>query len=99
MRHPFTAVGAELRLDYEVVNQVVAASKNDLSQVHTVPDPYYVSSAFQTTSQAKMIQFVHLPADYIIRIYSTNGALVALLEHHSATFGRAETWNVLNRNN
>jgi hypothetical protein len=95
---PFTAVGAELRLDYEVVNQVVAPSKNDLSQVHTVPDPYYVSSKYQSTSQAKVIQFVHLPADCIIRIYSLSGVLVRQLEHHSPTFGGSETWDVLNRN-
>jgi hypothetical protein len=98
-RRPFTAVGAEVRLTYEVVNQVVPASRNDLSQIHTVPDPYYVSSAFQSTSQGKVIQFVHLPADCIIRIYSLSGVLVTLLEHHSATFGGSEAWNVLSRNN
>ncbi|MEO7477516.1 MAG: hypothetical protein ABIY46_19540, partial [Gemmatimonadales bacterium] len=96
---PFTAVGAELRLDYEVVNQVVAASRTDLSQVHTVPDPYYVRSAFQSTSEGKVIEFVHLPADCIIRIYSLSGVLVALLEHHSSTFGGSERWNVLSRTN
>jgi hypothetical protein len=96
---PFTAVGAELRLDYEVVNQVVAASTDDLSRVHTVPDPYYVRSAFQSTSEGKVIEFVNLPAECIIRIYSASGILVALLEHHSATFGGSERWNVLSRNN
>jgi hypothetical protein len=98
-RRPLTAVGVELRLDYEVTNQVVAAAGNDLRQVHTVPDPYYVRSAFQTTSEGKVIEFVHLPADCIIRIYSSSGVLVTLLEHHSATFGGSERWNVLNRNN
>ena len=98
-RRPLTAVGAQLRLDYEVVNQVVAPSRNDLSLVHTVPDPYYVSSAFQSTSQGKVIEFVHLPADCLIRIYSLSGVLVTLLEHHSAMFGGSEAWNVLNRNN
>ncbi len=90
VRRPFTAVGAQLRLSYEVVNQVVPASRNDLSQVHTVPDPYYVGSAFQSTSQGKVIEFVHLPADCIIRIYSLSGVLVRLLEHHSGTFGGSE---------
>jgi hypothetical protein len=99
VRRPLTAVGAELRLDYDVVNQVVAPSEDDLSEVHTVPDPYYVRSAFQSTSQGKVIEFVHLPADCIIRIYSSSGVLVTLLEHHSAMFGGSEPWNVLNRNN
>ncbi|MFL5459159.1 MAG: T9SS type A sorting domain-containing protein, partial [Gemmatimonadales bacterium] len=47
----------------------------------------------------KVIQFVNLPADCIIRIYSSSGVLVTLVEHHSSTLGGKETWNVLNRNN
>ncbi|MBA2304817.1 MAG: hypothetical protein H0W08_19585 [Acidobacteria bacterium] len=95
---PLTAVGVELRLDYQAVNRVVAATENDLSRVHTVPDPYYVTNAFERTTESKVIQFVNLPADCLIRIYSSSGILVALLEHHSTTFGGSERWNVLNRN-
>jgi hypothetical protein len=46
-----------------------------------------------------VIKFVNLPRKAIIRIYSTSGILVALLEHNSSTFGGEETWNVRNRNN
>jgi hypothetical protein len=95
----FSALGAEIRLSYNVVNQVLPASGNDLSRVHTVPDPYYVTSPFDRTTQSKVIRFVNLPEDAIIRIYSSSGILVTLLEHHSSTFGGAETWNVLSRNN
>jgi hypothetical protein len=42
---------------------------------------------------------VNLPADCIIRIYSSSGVLVDLFEHHSESFGGAEDWNVRNRNN
>ncbi len=96
---PLTAVGVEVRLQYQAVNRVVAATKNDLSRVHTVPDPYYVTNAFERTTEGKVIQFVNLPADCLIRIYSSSGILVALLEHHSSMFGGSERWNVLNRNN
>jgi len=96
---PFTAVGAEARLSFNVVNQVVASTKNDLTRVHTVPDPYYVTSQFEQTTDTKIVKFVNLPADCIIRIYSSSGVLVDLIEHHSATFGGAEDWNVRNRNN
>jgi hypothetical protein len=95
---PFTAVGAELRLTYEVVNRIVSATASDLSRVHTVPDPYYVTNGFEHTSDAKVIQFVNLPADCIIRIYSSSGILVAVLPHHSVQYGGSERWNVLNRN-
>ena len=96
---PFTAVGATVRLAYSTVNQIHAATENDLTRVHTVPDPYYVTSQFERTTQGKVIQFVNLPADAIIRIYSSSGILITLLEHHSATFGGAESWNVRSRNN
>jgi hypothetical protein len=42
---------------------------------------------------------VNLPADAIIRIYSSSGVLVSMLEHHSQTFGGEEDWNLRNRNN
>jgi hypothetical protein len=98
-KRPFTAVGLQNRLSFNVVNQLAAVSKDDLSRVHTVPDPYYVTSQFEQTTDTKIIKFVNLPADCIIRIYSSSGVLVDLLEHHSATFGGAEDWNVRNRNN
>jgi hypothetical protein len=96
---PLTAVGVELRLDYTVTNRLRTPLKSDLSRVHTVPDPYYVTNQFERTTEAKIIQFVNLPADCIIRIYSSSGVLVTLLEHHSDMDGGSETWNVLNRNN
>ncbi|MEP6573071.1 MAG: hypothetical protein ABJD11_10265 [Gemmatimonadota bacterium] len=95
----FTALGAQLQIAFNVVNQSVAPTKNDLTAVHTVPDPYYVTSAFESSTDNKVIKFVNLPIDAIIRIYSSSGVLVNLIEHHSTTFGGDETWNVRNRNN
>ncbi|MEO8636994.1 MAG: hypothetical protein ABI587_17095, partial [Gemmatimonadales bacterium] len=67
--------------------------------VHTVPDPYYVTNEFEQSTDNKVIKFVNLPQRAIIRIYSSSGILVNILEHNSATFGGDETWNVRNRNN
>ncbi len=96
---PMTAVGATLRVSYDVTNQINAPTDADLSQVHTVPDPYYVTNEFEQTTDTKIIKFVNLPDNAIIRIYSSSGVLVRLLEHHAAAFGGAETWDVRNRNN
>ena len=93
------AVGAEVRFTFDVVNQINAPSDNSVNNVHTVPDPYYVTSEFEQTTDTKIIKFVNLPQDAVIRIYSSSGVLVNLLEHHSTTFGGAEDWNVRNRNN
>jgi hypothetical protein len=106
---PFTALGAQLQINYTVQNDIRAATKTDLSLVHTVPDPYYVTSAFEVTTTNKIIRFVNLPAKAIIRIYSSSGVLVRVLEHNStepgpttdavSVGGGQETWDVRNRNN
>ncbi len=94
-----TAVGSTVRLSFDVTNQLAEATSTDLQRVHTVPDPYYVTSGFEQSPDNKIIKFVNLPAEAIIRIYSSSGVLVALMEHRSTIFGGDETWNVRNRNN
>jgi hypothetical protein len=96
---PFTAVGAELRVNYGVTNQLNEASADDMAQIHTVPDPYYVTNEFEQSTDNKIIKFVNLPKQAIIRIYSSSGVLVRVLEHNSTALGGAEDWNVRNRNN
>jgi hypothetical protein len=95
---PFTAVGAELRVSYEAANRLVPPSRNDLSQVHTVPDPYYVMSRYEASTVNKVLKFVNLPQRAIIRIYSSSGVLLALLEHQSPTYGGSIDWNLRTRN-
>jgi hypothetical protein len=95
----FTAVGAGVQVRFDVVNQVVAATKADLERVHTVPDPYYVTNEFEQSTDNKILKFVNLPNRANIRIYSSSGVLVNLIEHNSAQNGGSATWNLRNRNN
>jgi hypothetical protein len=78
-----------------------AASSNDslMANVHTVPDPYYVTNALELTSNTKVLRFVNLPSQAIIRIYSASGILVNILSHNDATGGGEQVWNLRNRNN
>jgi hypothetical protein len=103
---PFTAVGAEIRSSFTVQHQVAAATKEDLSSVHTVPDPYYVKSVYEASTEQKVLKFVGLPQKAIIRIYSASGVLVRLLEHDAAAYsatsrsqGSEMDWDLRNRNN
>jgi hypothetical protein len=96
---PFNAVGASLKAAYTVTNSVVAATEEGLNRVHTVPDPYYVTNGYETSPTNKVIKFVNLPTQSIVRIYSTSGVLVRVLENNSSTFGGALDWDVRNRNN
>ena len=70
-----------------------------LAKVHTLPDPYYVTSNMEITTQRKVLKFVNLPAKCVIRIYSLSGVLVNLIEHDDPTGGGEATWGVRNRNN
>ncbi|OLD74679.1 MAG: hypothetical protein AUI33_06095 [Ignavibacteria bacterium 13_1_40CM_2_61_4] len=70
-----------------------------LARVHTVPDPYYVTNALEVTANTKVLKFVNLPAQCVIRIYSVSGILIRVLTHNDPTGGAEETWNLRNRNN
>jgi len=106
---PFTAVGTELRVNFDVTNQVNATSNLDLTKVHTVPDPYYVTDAYEVSYDNKIIKFVNLPTQATIRIYSSSGVLVRVLNFNStgpdagpyqgSELGGALSWDVKNRNN
>ena len=71
----------------------------DITQVHTVPDPYYVRSAFELGPSNKVMRFVNLPPQAIIRIYTLNGTLVRVLEHNDPLGGAEAPWDLRNRNN
>jgi hypothetical protein len=76
-----------------------AAESGDLSRIHTVPDPYYVTNALEITASTKVLRFVNLPDRAIIRIYSVSGILVNILTHNNPAGGGEEVWNLRNRNN
>ena len=97
-KRQFTAVGAEVRMVFDAVNQQSAASVADLDKVHTVPDPYYVTNEFEQSTDVKVLKFVNLPAVCTIRIYSSSGVLVDVIEHNSITADGTESWNLQNRN-
>ena len=98
-RRPFTAVGAEIHLEFEATNELALPTLANLDEVHTVPDPYYVTNEFEQTSDNKVIKFVNLPNAATIRIYSSSGVLIDVIEHNSISGDATATWNVRNRNN
>lgn len=77
----------------------LASSSGDLSRIHTVPDPYYVTNQLEITANTKVLRFVNLPDRAVIRIYSTSGILVNVLNHNDPAGGGELVWNLRNRNN
>ena len=88
-----------LTVALNVQSAAVIETGNDLSKVHTVPDPYYVRSAFDVGPSNKGLRFVNVPNQAIIRVYSLNGTLVRVLEHNDNLGGGEVQWDLRNRNN
>jgi len=94
---PFSAAGASLELGFTTSNVATAATNRSLKSVHTVPDPFYLTNKLDPASGNSTIKFVNLPDRAIVRIYSSSGVLVRVLEHNSLTSGEL-TWDVRARN-
>ncbi|MES2123938.1 MAG: T9SS type A sorting domain-containing protein, partial [Gemmatimonadota bacterium] len=95
MPRPLTAIGAAVKVKYQAVNEVQGATAEQLSLVHTVPDPYYLNRDIVDVP----IRFVHLPEKATVRIYSVAGRLVRVLKHDSALFDGELNWDLRTREN
>jgi len=91
---PPTVAGLTLAWQTDFATSVVGTW--DLSNVHTVPDPYLATSQFDLAPTSKNLQFVNLPPEATIRIYTLTGVLVAQLDHDDPTGGGRIVWDVRN---
>ena len=69
------------------------ATKDDLSQVKVVPNPYLVSAGWELHGEDHRIAFTHLPAKCEIIIFNVTGEVVAILKHDDLHSG-ATFWNL-----
>ena len=97
---PAAVPGLRLRVSYtgSTLDPSVTADSL-LARIHTVPDPYYVTNQLEITADTKVLRFVNLPSQAIIRIYTVSGILVNILTHNDNAGGGEEVWNLRNRNN
>ncbi len=77
----------------------IVAANADLTQVHAVPDPYYGVSLFDLGPANKELQFVNLPPQATVRIYSMSGVLVDIVNHDNPSGGGTAKWDLRNRSN
>lgn len=72
------------------------AKKEHLDRIRVVPNPYTVSSIYETSIEVKEVQFTHLPPIATIRIFNVAGELVQTIQH---TDGKSiERWNLRSYN-
>ncbi len=76
-----------------------ASVDSTFSKIHTVPDPYYVTNSLETSANFKVLRFVNLPSQCIVRIYSASGILIRVLTHNDPGNGSELQWDLRNRNN
>lgn len=84
----------EDKYEFKTVKQTTTTiTEADLKNIRVVPNPYIVSSPYETGKFGvqKEIQFQGLPPKAIIRIYNVAGDLVRVLEHNGGTI---EKWNL-----
>jgi hypothetical protein len=96
---PTTVPGLHYTLHVASQYTIDSTSSGSLANIHTVPDPYYVTNALEQSTNDKILRFVNLPNRCIVRIYSVSGVLVNALTLNDVTGGGELTWNLRNRNN
>jgi len=70
-------------------------AKKDMRDIYVVPDPYVVASSYEPIYelagyQQRKVDFVNLPPECTIKIFTASGRLVKELKHSAAhDFGRA----------
>ncbi|NQV15153.1 hypothetical protein HQ531_06815 [bacterium] len=80
-----------------------AVSANLLEDIAVVPNPYVVTASWEpqhlydTGRGIRKIDFIHLPPECTIRIYSLSGKYINTIEHSSEIWDGAESWNLLSR--
>lgn len=87
---------------YQVISQrgYADTTKQKLN-VKVVPNPYIVFNGWEKTSEQRNIKFTHLPNSCKIRIFTTAGDLVKVIEHKDTNKqpldeGGTATWDLVN---
>jgi len=76
-------------------------ANSQLSKIQVVPNPYISANIWerrnlnQTGRGERRIDFIHLPAQCTIRIYTVNGALVKTLHKDSGPEDGSLSWNLI----
>ncbi|HID92721.1 MAG TPA: hypothetical protein EYP60_01375 [bacterium (Candidatus Stahlbacteria)] len=101
----FTFSTKEAQMDNE-------EARLQLDRIAVVPNPYIVAAAWEPeileptmaqravgTEHDRKLDFIHLPPECTIRIYTITGELVKTIEHNSTVFDGHESWNMLSKDN
>jgi hypothetical protein len=85
----------------------VTNARDELSQVKAVPNPYITASSFElplnpgiTSGRGtRKIDFIHLPANATVQIFTSRGEHVATLHHDGNVENGTVSWNLKTEEN
>lgn len=77
-------------------------AKTELSDIAVVPNPYVGAASWEPVTSTvgrgeRKINFIHLPAECTIKIFTMAGRLVQEIEHRSNIANGQESWNLVSR--
>ncbi len=89
--------GDQFRISTKAMEKV-EGRKNRLNNIKVVPNPYVVGADWELGRNDSRIQFIHLPSECNIHIYTLAGDKVRTL-HHNNPNTDYEFWDLLNFSN
>jgi hypothetical protein len=98
---------AEDRITFSTqVPSTAGATESLLDRIKVVPNPYVSAAKWETLPPdvlpghgrgERRIDFIHLPRQCTIRIYTIYGDLVQIIEHQDDLYDGSESWNLLSK--
>ena len=76
----------------------LSASEDILANIKTVPNPYYLFSSYDNSTNSRILKFINLPVTCEISIYNLAGHFITTISKDDPTTNEA-TWNVENEFN
>jgi len=76
-------------------------TENKLDNIYVVPDPYVASASWEkplfyaTGRGERRVDFVNLPQECTIRIYTVSGKLVKTIQHQNTMANGSEPWDLI----
>ena len=80
-----------------------ALAKDELQDIAVVPNPYVVAAAWEPRLTVesgrgeRKLDFINLPAECTIKIFTLNGYLVNTIKHQSINENGTYSWNMLSK--
>ena len=84
--------------DMSLLGKVEEIVEESLDEITVVPNPYIVESMYNESPTLKQINFMHLPDECTISIYTISGELVDVIHHGPASVKGSITWDLRNAN-